>query len=214
MSIICCSRVLCVNLQIETTELVISFEFDLSKIQTILQASVIFIIQKNTQSDIMPQVTVWYCGWCSRGPMNIRLDHHCVFCHRQKDGYSIEQSHYISSDRRLDNGAIPSPSLGGNSYLRSAFDSTSAAYGRAAPTDLSYGYHGSSGATSYGQSSPTTYSSIPPNTVPKGDYGPVTRGYQRWFCCQCGSGPALVATTPRCINIDCSHIKCTRCIIE
>lgn len=161
----------------------------------------------------MPHTTVWYCGHCGKGPMNIRLDQHCVFCYRQKDGSSTEESHYISSDRRLDNGGIPSPSVGGNSSFRSAFDSTtSATYGRAASNDLSYGYHESSGVTSYGQSSPTMYRSAPVNAIPQGDYGPITCGHRRWFCCQCNSGPMLVSTTPKCIS--CNHTSCGYCVVE
>ena len=36
----------------------------------------------------MPVPDHWYCGWCGKGPMMIRLYHHCIYCQRAKDNYA------------------------------------------------------------------------------------------------------------------------------
>lgn len=42
--------------------------------------------QQQQQKPLVP--IVWYCGWCRKGPMNDRLNAHCVYCFRQRDASS------------------------------------------------------------------------------------------------------------------------------
>lgn len=163
----------------------------------------------------MPQETTWYCGHCGHGPMNSSHDTHCWNCHRLRDGYSREETHYVPSDRRFNTGSSQSSLLGGNSSYGSTVDyPASGTYGRAAHAGFSYNNYGTSGVMSGMESRSGTYRSSPLNEIPKGGYSPLTRGSRRWFCCHCDEGPMLVDTTPRCCKRDCQHIKCGDCPVE
>lgn len=134
----------------------------------------------------MQQQTNWYCGHCRHGPMNNHTDTHCVNCYRRKDVSSREETHYVSSDRRLNTGSS-------TACYGSTFGSqTSGTYGRAAPAGVSHNYRGSS----------------------NGGYGPIPCGSRKWFCCHCGEGPLLEATNVQCTNGNCQHIKCGTCRVE
>ena len=163
----------------------------------------------------MPQEKTWYCGHCGFGPMSIRYESHCSICGKQKDGYSTVETHHVSSGRRLNTGDSPSPSLGGLLPSRSTFDYPPyGTYGRAAPADFSYDYHGTSGVTSYGESSPTMYRSSLINEIPQGGYEPVTHGSRSWYCCQCRDGPYGLEVNLKCPKDTCQHTRCGYCHVD
>ncbi|KAL8903104.1 MAG: hypothetical protein Q9207_004153 [Kuettlingeria erythrocarpa] len=39
---------------------------------------------------------LWYCGWCKKGPMSVKISEHCQYCHRRRDAFAIFASQYVA----------------------------------------------------------------------------------------------------------------------
>ena len=48
----------------------------------------------------MPVCTVWYCGYCSSGPLNPEIDLNCTSCYRRIDGYASTSTIRVSTPPR------------------------------------------------------------------------------------------------------------------
>ena len=157
----------------------------------------------------MPNLQHWYCGHCQQGPMSIRLDAHCLYCHKHKDSSatyaaaSADQTNFgFCASNPTDSptsGAIPSHL--DDSSLSELRDLPPANLQlnliTCATIGLQYPPSNSGGSGVY-----DFLSVFFPFIALGGTEIAV-------YCCHCGDGPKMASNQPICVN--CNHRICSYC---